>query len=138
MTAPQEPTGASTPEQHTDWWGDPISEERQAELDALAALQRRWAEQPMAMRGDSPLASHSEYVPLAGSDMFWLAQRALAGPEGDAAALAAAETRLRSGELFLDLSARPAWSTPTSARRTWRAPASSGRTWSTLSSDSRT
>jgi hypothetical protein len=27
-------------ERHTDWWGDPISEERQVELDALAERRR--------------------------------------------------------------------------------------------------
>ena len=90
MTTPEEPTGASTPEQHTDWWGDPISAERQAELDALAVQQRTWAEQPAEARGDSPLGG----VRLTGAEVFWLAKRALAGPDGDAAALADAGKHL--------------------------------------------
>jgi hypothetical protein len=105
MTTPQEPTGTSTPKQHTDWWGDPISEERQAALDALAEQQRTWAEQPEATRVDSPLKD----VHLTGADVFWLAERAIAGPESDEATLATAETRLRSQDpaetLLLDLSA---------------------------------
>jgi uncharacterized protein YjbI with pentapeptide repeats len=64
-------------------WGDPISEERQAELRALADRQREWAAQPEATRGDS----HFTGVALTGADVFWLAAHALAGPEGDLAAL---------------------------------------------------
>jgi hypothetical protein len=33
--------------------GDPISEERQAELKTVADMQRGWAAQPEATRGDS-------------------------------------------------------------------------------------
>jgi hypothetical protein len=101
MTTPQEPTGTSTPKQHTDWWGDRISEERQAALDALAEQQRTWAEQPEATRGDSPLKG----VHFTGAEVFWLAKRVLAGPNGDAAALTAAETRLRAHDFPEVLSA---------------------------------
>ena len=82
-------------QQHTDWWGDPISKDRQVKLDALAERQRTWAEQPAETRGESPVKG----VPLTGAEVFWLAKRALAGPEGNADALAAAETRLRSRDL---------------------------------------
>lgn len=81
-------------EQHTDWWGDPISEGRQAGLDTLAKQQRAWAERPEATRGHGPLTIMEGY--LTGADVFWLAQRALAGPDSDAAALAAVEEPLRS------------------------------------------
>ena len=96
MTTPEEPTGASTPEPHTDWWGDTISEDQQAELDALSERQRTWAEQPAAAWITSPLAWRLKDAPLTGAEVFWLAQRALAGPSGDAAALTEARTLLRS------------------------------------------
>ena len=90
-------------QQHTDWWGDPISEERQAELDVLAERQHTWAEQPEAMRGDSPIKA----ARFNGAEMFWLAKRALAGSNGDASALSAAEERLQDpiNRSSIDLSA---------------------------------
>jgi hypothetical protein len=45
MTTAQALPDAGTSEQHTDWWGDPISEDRQATLDALAEQQRTWIKQ---------------------------------------------------------------------------------------------
>lgn len=51
--------------------------------------------------GDSPVKN----VRFTGADVFWLAKRALAGPEGDADAVAGAERRLRSVHPFPDLSA---------------------------------
>ncbi len=81
------------PQEQAPKWGDPISEERQAELDVLAEQQRRWVEQPEAARGDSPLTAME--AGLTGADVFWLVKRALAGPEGDAAALSTAEARLQ-------------------------------------------
>ena len=87
------------PEEQAPKWGDPVSPERQAELDALAVRQRTWAAQPEATRGDSPLKD----VRLTGADAFWLAKRALAGPEGDAHALATAETHILRDERPVDL-----------------------------------
>ncbi len=77
-------------------WGDPISKERQAELDALAEQQRVWSEQPEAFLGESPFGGAGR---LTGADVFWLAARALArwGEEtDDVAALAAAQADLRA------------------------------------------
>lgn len=73
-------------------WGDSISEERQTELDDLAAKQAAWVTQPETTRGDSPL----EDFTLTGAEVFWLAQGSLAGPDADEAALADAGARLRS------------------------------------------
>jgi uncharacterized protein YjbI with pentapeptide repeats len=53
-------------------WGDPISEERQAELKALSVRQREWAGKPVAERGDSAFKG----VALTGADIYWLAERA--------------------------------------------------------------
>jgi hypothetical protein len=58
-------------QEQTPKWGDPISAERQEELDTLAAQQRRWAEQPEATRGISPL----DDAHLIGADVFWLAEQ---------------------------------------------------------------
>jgi uncharacterized protein YjbI with pentapeptide repeats len=52
-------------------WGDPISEERQAELKALADKQREWAAKSEAERGESPL---NRWPLLTGADVFWLAE----------------------------------------------------------------
>jgi hypothetical protein len=62
-------------------WGDPISEERQAELRAMAEQQREWAKQPETARGDSFFKD----VSLTGADVFWLAVLELAGSMGDMA-----------------------------------------------------
>jgi hypothetical protein len=59
-------------------WGDPISEERQAGLQAQADQQREWAANAEAERGDSLFTD----VRLTGADVFWLASSALAGPDG--------------------------------------------------------
>ena len=83
-------------QEQTPKWGDSISEERQVELDTLAELQRTWAEQPEATRGVGPLQD----IPLTGADVFWLAKRALADPEGDADELAVAERRLRLPNIY--------------------------------------
>jgi uncharacterized protein YjbI with pentapeptide repeats len=69
-------------------WGDDITAERQAVLDALAEQQRAWVEQPEQERGDSPCKG----MQLTGAEVFHLAARALAGPGGD---LSAASARLR-------------------------------------------
>jgi uncharacterized protein YjbI with pentapeptide repeats len=74
-------------------WGQPIAEARQAELDALASQQADWSVQPAESRGSGPLWR----VSLTGADVFWLAKRALAGPQGD---MAAAETRLRTEDFI--------------------------------------
>jgi len=79
-------------EQHADWWGDPISRDRQLALDTLAEQQRRWAEQLPATRGGSPLKDKDDH--FTGAEVFWLAKRALAGPEGGPDALAEAERPL--------------------------------------------
>lgn len=71
-------------------WGNPISDERQADLKELADQQRAWAEQPEAERGDS----HFKGVKLTGADVFWLAAYALAWPAGD---VAESIEELRSG-----------------------------------------
>jgi len=55
-------------------WGDPISEERQARLKALADQQREWVANAEAERGDSLFTD----APLTGADVFWLASYALA------------------------------------------------------------
>jgi uncharacterized protein YjbI with pentapeptide repeats len=79
-------------------WGDPISEERQAELKDLADQQQGWAAR--REQGDSDIQA----VELTGADVFWLAAYALAGQEGDAAA-AQEEVRAASQEhIPLDLS----------------------------------
>jgi hypothetical protein len=49
-----------------DAWGNPVSEERQAELDDLAEQQWLWAEQPEVTWGNSPLSN----VHLTGADVF--------------------------------------------------------------------
>ncbi len=57
-------------EQPGDKWGDPISEQRQAELKWLAERQREWVGQPEATRGDSVFKG----VQLTGADVLWLAE----------------------------------------------------------------
>src|SRR5262249_15838649 len=52
-------------------WGDPISEERQAELKVLAEKQRDWAAKSEAERGISQFKG----ISLAGADVFWLASQ---------------------------------------------------------------
>ena len=64
------------PQEQAPKWGDPISENRQAELDTLAEQQHTWAELPEATRGKSPLKD----VLLSGADFFWLALCAPASP----------------------------------------------------------
>jgi hypothetical protein len=54
-----------------DAWGDAISEERQAELQALSDKQREWAAQPETTRGESVFTK----VALSGADVFWLADQ---------------------------------------------------------------
>ncbi|HEV2236156.1 MAG TPA: hypothetical protein VGR57_05790 [Ktedonobacterales bacterium] len=88
--APQAPaTPTTTPP--ADAWGQPITDARKAELDALAKRQRAWADQPPAGRSDSPCKG----VALTGADVFWLAARALTGPTGDTASF---EALLRSAD----------------------------------------
>src|SRR5258706_707346 len=53
-----------------DHWGDPIRQERQAELKTLAARQREWAAQPEAARGESAFKN----VPLTEAEVSWLAE----------------------------------------------------------------
>lgn len=50
-------------------WGDPISDERQAELRALFERQQVWVAQPEATRGESVFKG----VELTGADVSWLA-----------------------------------------------------------------
>jgi uncharacterized protein YjbI with pentapeptide repeats len=52
-------------------WGDPISEERQAELRALFERQKEWVARSEAERGDSPFQD----VQLRGADVCWLAEQ---------------------------------------------------------------
>jgi uncharacterized protein YjbI with pentapeptide repeats len=61
-------------------WGDPISEERQAELKELADKQREWAAKSEATHGPSILIG----VRLTGADVFWLASYALVDMDEDA------------------------------------------------------
>jgi hypothetical protein len=96
-------------------WGDPISEERQAGLQALADRQQEWAANAEVERGDSLFTD----VRLTGADMFWLASSALAGPDGGVvaseqwaraaeqlrAASAASKAAVARGAGALDLSA---------------------------------
>ena len=80
-----------------DKWGDPISSERKVELDTIAEQQRTWAEQPAETRGHNPLNGDPNIFPrprFTGAEVFWLATRALAGPDADTDALAAAERSL--------------------------------------------
>jgi hypothetical protein len=51
-----------------DAWDDPISEERKAELKALADQQCEWVKKPELERGDS----HFKSVKLTGADVHWL------------------------------------------------------------------
>lgn len=51
-------------------WGDPISEERQAELRALFERQKEWVAQSEATRGESVFKG----VKLTGADVYWLAE----------------------------------------------------------------
>ena len=74
-------------------WGQPITEARQAELDALASQQADWAAQPAANWASGPLWR----VSLTGADVFWLAKRALAGPQGD---MDAADAKLRTEDFI--------------------------------------
>jgi hypothetical protein len=52
-------------------WGDRISEERQAELKALADKQRQWVAEPETTRGHSVFRG----AKLSGADVSWLAER---------------------------------------------------------------
>jgi uncharacterized protein YjbI with pentapeptide repeats len=79
----------------SDRWGDPISEERQAELKDLADRQRAWVSSGPDYAGDLD-GSVFNGIPLSGADVFWLAAYALAGSEGDGDLVAAA-ARLRKG-----------------------------------------
>jgi len=74
--------------QPSDAWGQPIGEERQADLQTLADQQREWAAKSEQERGESDFRG----VRLTGADVFWLATYALAGPSGE---LGAAGERLR-------------------------------------------
>jgi hypothetical protein len=69
-------------------WGEPISQEDQASLEAR--LQQWQAE---ADHGDR--CSPWEGMRLTGAHVYWLAVRAMAGAGGDAGATAAAEAQLR-------------------------------------------
>jgi uncharacterized protein YjbI with pentapeptide repeats len=82
-------------------WGDPISEDRQAELKSLADMQREWVATPETLRGNS----HFKGVTLTGADVFWLAACTL-----DSKDVESAKESLRHGtefllRFFLDLSA---------------------------------
>ena len=55
MSEQQTTSACPHPEAVGKRWGDPISEERQAQLDTQAKRQRTWAEQPPEARGNSPL-----------------------------------------------------------------------------------
>jgi uncharacterized protein YjbI with pentapeptide repeats len=103
LTPPQKP--AMTDEHR---WGEPIPPERQAALDGYL---QRWAAEEPAAGGKShgewagpfalPDKIHSG-VPLTGSDVFYLATRALAGGlSADAEALAAARSRLHADQFGL-------------------------------------
>jgi Pentapeptide repeats (8 copies) len=78
-TAPAESTGAPPV---SGRWGDPISEERQQELDALL---QQWEQLSAAEQTErkGPFAG----VRLTGADVFYLAARVLSGPDGDRAAV---------------------------------------------------
>jgi uncharacterized protein YjbI with pentapeptide repeats len=60
-------------------WGDPISEERQTALRALADKQREWATKSET-RGEG---SYFQGVPLTGADVGWLAGVSVQGEHGD-------------------------------------------------------
>lgn len=98
-----EPWTAPTTERR---WGEAIPPERQIELEARL---QAWADEGEAGHGQgtSPFAWDNWRQQLTGADVFYLAARALAGPDGDAAALQRAATQLRNKEqrYFLDLSA---------------------------------
>lgn len=49
-------------------WGDPISEERQAELEEAVARQKVWLKQPEASRGRGPFST----LGLTGADVYWV------------------------------------------------------------------
>jgi uncharacterized protein YjbI with pentapeptide repeats len=87
-------------------WGEPITPERQAELDGYL---QRWAAEETAAGGPGhgeragPFAgatAREPGVPLTGADVFYLATRAIAGGQhADAELLAAAQAQLRSAGL---------------------------------------
>jgi uncharacterized protein YjbI with pentapeptide repeats len=89
--------GAKPTDQQPDpsSWGQPIDDDRKATLDDLAARQRAWIEQPTDSRGDSVFKD----VELTGADVFWLAQRALAGADATPEMLADAARRLQVTDL---------------------------------------
>jgi uncharacterized protein YjbI with pentapeptide repeats len=71
----QRAAGAEPTKPRPGAWGQPISDARRAELDALAEQQLDWIEEPTETRGDSLFSD----VKLTGADVFWLAVRAVAG-----------------------------------------------------------
>jgi hypothetical protein len=102
---PAKPATLQTPA--PDAWGsyDQISDARRADLDARAEEQAAWvASAPDAQRDMEQSAFWRER--LTGAEVFYLAARAFAGPDGD---LAAATARLRSADrseyVSFDLSA---------------------------------
>lgn len=59
-------------------WGDPITEERQAELRAVAEQQKEWVAKPDAERGNSLFKD----VKLTAADVYWLAEQSGRDDEG--------------------------------------------------------
>ncbi|HEV7126740.1 MAG TPA: hypothetical protein VGN32_04775 [Ktedonobacterales bacterium] len=107
----EQPTAATSacphPEAVGTRWGDPISDERQAELRALADQQREWAARPEAERGDSAF----KHVELTGADAFWLAERAC----HDHIFRTVPDLHRRGPSLAKDI-----WSWRSSGQHTWR------------------
>ena len=77
-------------------WGDHVTDGRKSKLDTFAASQRNWAARAVDSRGVSPLKGKK----LDGADVFYLAKRALAGPDGNPEHY---DSRLRH-ELLVNLS----------------------------------
>jgi hypothetical protein len=71
-------------------WGQPISDDRKAALDAIFERQRAWAAQPAETRGESVFKG----VALTSADVYWLAIRALAEPDATPEVIADADRRL--------------------------------------------
>jgi uncharacterized protein YjbI with pentapeptide repeats len=89
---PAKPHPCPHPEAVGTRWGDPISDERQAELQARLDA---WAAETTHGQRSGPFDGDH----LSGADVFYLAARALAGSSGE---LLAARQRLERGDLSTD------------------------------------
>lgn len=77
-----------------DRWGDDITSERKAELEAKL---QQWEAEVDQLEKQGPFARFHSTTALTGADVFWLAARSLAGSAGQAA-IAGAQYNLRRAQ----------------------------------------